>query len=53
MNETRLEIRAQSNRFDRIWWKIGLLAGIVAIISSEVFGGGVGEVVNILIGVGP
>lgn len=48
--ETRMEIRAQSNRLDGIWWKIGLLAGIVSLIASEVFGEGIGAGINTLIG---
>ena len=51
--ETRMEIRAESNRLDGIWWKIGLLAGIVSIIASEVFGGGIGGAISTLLGVMP
>lgn len=48
-----MEIRAESNRLDGIWWKIGLLAGIVSIIASEVFGGGIGGAISTLLGVMP
>lgn len=48
-----MEIRAQSNRLDGIWWKIGLMAGVISIIASEVFGAGVGSAISTLIGVWP
>ena len=48
-----MEIRAQSNRLDGIWWKIGVMAGVIAVITSEVFGSGIGAAVNTLIGVFP
>ena len=53
IQETRMEIRAQSNRLDGIWWKIGLMAGVISIIASEVFGAGVGSAISTLIGVWP
>ena len=45
-----MEIRSQSSRLDGIWWKIGLLAGIVSLIATEVFGNGVGGIFSTLIG---
>lgn len=50
IEETRLEIRSQSNRLDGIFWKIGLLAGVVSIIMSEIYGSGVGGFVADLMG---
>lgn len=50
ITDLRLELRAESNRLNGIWWKMGLLAGIVSIIASEVFGGGIGSVVNLILG---
>lgn len=37
-------------RIDGMWWKIGVLAGIVSIIVGKVFGGVVGEVMGALLG---
>lgn len=48
-----MEIRTQSNRLDGLWWKIGLMAGVVAIMVSEVFGQGIGSAFSTLIGVFP
>ena len=45
-----MEIRSQSNRLDGIFWKIGLLAGVVSIIMSEIYGSGVGGFVADLMG---
>lgn len=50
IEETRLEIRSQSNRLDGIFWKIGLLAGVVSIIMSEIYGSGVGGIFADLMG---
>ena len=50
IEETRLEIRSQSNRLDGIFWKIGLLAGLVSLIMSEIYGSGVGGFVTDLMG---
>jgi hypothetical protein len=36
-----------------MWWKIGVMAGVIAVITSEVFGSGIGAAVNTLIGVFP
>lgn len=45
-----MEIRATSSRLDGIWWKIGLMAGVIALMVSEVFGPGIGTAFNILVG---
>lgn len=50
IEETRMEIRAQENRLDGIFWKIGLLAGFISIIMSEIYGSGIGGVVSDLMG---
>ncbi len=46
-------VQEMNERMTGIYWKMGLLAGIVAIISSEIFGGGIGSAINALIGVWP
>ena len=48
-----MEIRTTASRLDGIWWKIGLMAGVIAIMVSEVFGPGIGSAFNALIGVWP
>ena len=53
IQETRTEIRVQENRINGLWWKIGVMAGVIAVITSEVFGSGIGAAVNTLIGVFP
>jgi len=53
IQETRTEIRVQENRINGMWWKIGVMAGVIAVITSEVFGSGIGAAVNTLIGVFP
>ena len=53
IQETRTEIRVQENRINGLWWKIGVMAGIIAVITSEVFGSGIGGAVNTLLGVWP
>ena len=50
LTEMRTEISAQNDRLRGIWWKMGLLAGIVAMISAEVFGNGIGSIINIILG---
>ena len=50
ITDTRMEIRSQARRLDGIWWKIGLLAGIVSIIMTEIYGNGVGSIVSDLMG---
>ena len=53
IHETRTEIRVQENRINGLWWKIGVMAGVIAVITSEVFGSGIGGAVNALLGVWP
>ena len=53
IQETRTEIRVQENRINGLWWKIGVTAGVIAVITSEVFGSGIGGAVNALLGVWP
>lgn len=53
IQETKTEIRVQENRINGLWWKIGVMAGVIAVITSEVFGSGIGGAVNTLIGVFP
>lgn len=50
IEETRLEIRTQERRLDGLWWKIGLMAGILSILVSEIYGHTVGGFVADLIG---
>ena len=50
IQETRMEIRTQSNRLDGIWWKIGLMAGFISILMTEVYGHGIGGLVGELLG---
>ena len=50
IEETRLEIRTQERRLDGLWWKIGLMAGILSIPVSEIYGHTVGGFVADLIG---
>ena len=50
IEETRMEIRSQSNRLDGIFWKIGLLAGIVSLVMYEIYGNGVGGFITDLMG---
>ena len=44
------QILEQNDRLRGVWWKMGLMAGIVAMISAEVFGSGIGGIVNIILG---
>ena len=53
IQETRTEIRVQENRINGLWWKIGVMAGVIAVITSEVFGSGIGGAVSTLLGVLP
>ena len=53
IQETKTEIRVQENRINGLWWKIGVMAGVIAVITSEVFGSGIGGAVNTLLGVWP
>ena len=50
LTEMRTEIAQQNDRLRGILWKMGLLAGIVAMISAEVFGNGIGSIINIILG---
>ena len=53
IQETKTEIRVQENRINGLWWKIGVMAGVIAVITSEVFGSGIGGAINTLLGVLP
>ena len=53
IQETRTEIRVQENRINGLWWKIGVMAGVIAVITSEVFGSGIGGAISTLLGVLP
>ena len=50
ISELREEMARQNDRMRGIWWKMGLMAGIVAMISAEVFGSGIGGIVNMVLG---
>ena len=50
IEETRMEIRTQERRLDGLWWKIGLMAGILSLLVSEIYGHTVGGFVADLIG---
>lgn len=51
MDELRQDLAAERARNDRIWWKVGALAAIVAIVASEVFGNGmIGNAIDIAVG---
>lgn len=50
IEETRMEIRTQERRLDGLWWKIGLMAGILSILVSEIYGHTVGGLVADIIG---
>ena len=50
IEETRMEIRSQSNRLDGIFWKIGLLAGAVSIVMCEIYGNGIGGLFSDVMG---
>lgn len=45
-----MEIRTQERRLDGLWWKIGLMAGLISILMSEVYGQGIGGLVSDLMG---
>lgn len=45
-----MEIRTQERRLDGLWWKIGLMAGFISILMSEVYGQGIGGIVGELMG---
>lgn len=52
VDEIREDLQIERSRNDRIWWKVGALAAIVAIVASEVFGNGlIGNAIDILVGV--
>lgn len=52
VDEIREDLQIERSRNDRIWWKVGALAAIVAIVASEVFGNGlIGNAIDILLGV--
>ena len=53
IQETKTEIRVQENRINGLWWKIGVMAGVIAVITSEVFGSGIGGAISTLLGVLP
>ena len=51
LDELREDLAVERARNDRIWWKVGALAAIVAVVASEVFGNGViGGTIDILMG---
>lgn len=45
-----MEIRTQERRLDGLWWKIGLMAGILSILVSEIYGHTVGGLVADIMG---
>ena len=51
VDEIREDLQIERSRNDRIWWKVGALAAIVAVVASEVFGNGlIGNAIDILLG---
>ena len=50
IRQLQTQILEQNDRLRGVWWKMGLMAGIVAMISAEVFGNGIGGIVNIILG---
>ena len=51
VDEIREDLQIERSRNDRIWWKVGALAAIVAIVASEVFGNGlIGNAIDVLLG---
>lgn len=51
MDELRQDLAAERARNDRIWWKVGALAAVVAIVASEVFGNGmIGSAIDMMVG---
>lgn len=53
IEDTRLEIRAQERRIDRLWWKIGLMAGLISVLIGEIYGHTIGGMVADLLGAVP
>lgn len=50
IQELRNDLRLETIRLDRIWWKIGLMAGLISVIMGRVFGGGIAEIINPILG---
>lgn len=51
LDELREDLAVERARNDRIWWKVGALAAIVAVVASEVFGNGlIGSSIDMLLG---
>lgn len=51
LDELREDLAVERARNDRIWWKVGALAAIVAVVASEVFGNGlIGNAIDIVVG---
>jgi len=51
LDELREDLAVERARNDRIWWKVGALAAIVAVVASEVFGNGlIGSAIDIIMG---
>ena len=51
IDEMKQELAIERGRNDRIWWKVGALAAIVAIVAGHVFGSGfIADAINLLVG---
>ena len=52
INDLRNEIAVERGRINSLWWKFGIIAGLVSAIAGRVFGDSVSAIVDIILGLG-
>ena len=50
IRDLRNEIAVERGRINSLWWKFGILAGVISAVASKVFGYAFGELINLITG---
>lgn len=50
IKQLRNEIGIERERINSLWWKFGILAGVISAVTGKVFGGSFGALFDILTG---
>lgn len=50
IRDLRNEIAIERGRINSLWWKFGILAGVISAVASKVFGSAFGELINLITG---
>ena len=50
IRDLRNEIAIERGRINSLWWKFGILAGVISAVASKVFGSAFGELISVITG---